>query len=239
MSAGSKAPQLERAPDGTPTTLEKLVTLGVHEFRSPLSVVSGYLRMLLTDRAGPLQDHQRRILEEMEKSCARLSGLLVEVRELSRLEDGTAPFNRSAIDLRRILDEVVAELPQLADRPITIDVAGESARVHGDVVRLKAAFASLLFALGRELVTSDRIAVRIRRAAPAALTITIGEEARIEHLLQSQSSDLETFNEWERGGVGLSLPTARRIIEAHGGHLWGIREDSKAAAFISLPALTD
>ena len=239
MSPGGKAPQLEPASEETPTNLEKLVTLGVHEFRSPLSVAVGYLKMLLTDRAGPLQDHQRHMLEEIQKSCARLSGLLLEVRELSRLEDGTAPFNRTAVDLRRILDEVVAERPQSTDRAITIDVSGDSARVHGDAARLKAAFTSLLFALGRELVTSDRMAVRIHRAAPAALTITIGEEARIDRLQQSQASDLDTFDEWERGGVGLTLPTARRIIEAHGGRIWGIREDSKAAAMVSLPALDD
>ena len=54
----------------------KLLSLTVHEFRTPVTVVAGYLRMLLKERAGPLPEEQRRLLEEASKSCARLSALL-------------------------------------------------------------------------------------------------------------------------------------------------------------------
>src|SRR5918999_2180574 len=88
----------------------KLLSLAVHEFRTPITVVAGYVRMLLKDRAGPLSDQQRKLLEEAEKSCARLSALLAEMSELSNLEAGTAPFNRSRIDLRALLADAVASL---------------------------------------------------------------------------------------------------------------------------------
>ena len=55
---------------------EKILSLSVHEFRTPMTVVAGYIRMLLKDRAGPLSDQQRKLLEEAEKSCARLTALL-------------------------------------------------------------------------------------------------------------------------------------------------------------------
>jgi signal transduction histidine kinase len=45
---------------------------------------------------------------------------------------------------------------------------------------------------------------------------------------------LTTFDEW-RGGVGLSLAIARRIINAHGGSIWSPVEESKAGAVIALP----
>jgi signal transduction histidine kinase len=66
----------------------KVLSLSVHEFRTPMTVVAGYIRMLLKDRAGPLNEQQRKLLEEAEKSCARLSALLVEVSDLSALEAG-------------------------------------------------------------------------------------------------------------------------------------------------------
>ena len=52
----------------------RLLSLTVHEFRTPMTVVAGYLRMLLKDRAGPITEQQRRLLEEAEKSCTRLVG---------------------------------------------------------------------------------------------------------------------------------------------------------------------
>ena len=64
----------------------KILSLSVHEFRTPMTVVAGYIRMLLKDRAGPLSDQQRNLLEQAEKSCARLTALLTEVSDLSNLE---------------------------------------------------------------------------------------------------------------------------------------------------------
>ena len=71
----------------------KLLSLTAHELRSPLTVVGGYIRMLLKDRAGPLTEPQRRLMEEAEKSCGRLSSLVAEVSELAHLESGKAAFN--------------------------------------------------------------------------------------------------------------------------------------------------
>jgi signal transduction histidine kinase len=46
---------------------------------------------------------------------------------------------------------------------------------------------------------------------------------------------LTTFDEW-RGGSGLSLAVARRIINAHGGQIWSPGDDVRAAAVIALPS---
>src|ERR671913_107650 len=101
----------------------RLLSLSVHEFRTPMTVVAGYIRMLLKDRAGPVSDQQRRLLEEAEKSCVRLSALLAEMSDVAALEAGTAPFNRSSVDLRALLRDAVAELPDTSDREITVDVS--------------------------------------------------------------------------------------------------------------------
>jgi signal transduction histidine kinase len=236
MTQGASEVRHDGAPADKPM-LPKLLSLTVHEFRSPLTVVSGYIRMLLKDRAGAITDQQRRILEEAEKSCARMSTLLSEVSELAHLEAGTAPFNRNAVDVLRLLQELPGELPALPDREVTIEVQGGRADVNGDAVRLKAAFGSILLALRRELVSSDRIAVRVDPARNGgAVRITVAEAAYIDELTALDPSALSPFDEW-RGGNGLSLANARRVIEAHAGRIFGSRAGVKTFAAISLPPL--
>ena len=227
----------ETSADKRPV-LSRLLSLTAHEFRSPLTVVSGYVRMLLKERVGPVSDQQRRILEEAEKSCARMSALLVEVSELAHLEAGSAPFNRNTVDVLKLLRELVAEIPALPDRDVAIEVDGEAGEVHGDAVRLKNALGSVLIALRRELVTSDRLAVRVDSTKDhdgSRVRVTIGEADRIDELLAAGPSVLAPFDEW-RGGNGLSLTNARRVIEAHAGRIWGARDGGKAVATIHLPA---
>src|SRR4051794_14302189 len=98
----------------------KILSLSVHEFRTPLTVVSGYLRMLLKERAGAITDQQRRLLEEAEKSCVRLSALVSEVSELSTLEAGTLAYNKQPTDVRALVASAVAQLPPLPDREVPV-----------------------------------------------------------------------------------------------------------------------
>lgn len=218
----------------------KLLSLTAHELRSPLTVVGGYIRMLLKERAGPLTEPQRRLMEEAEKSCGRLSSLVAEVSELAHLESGKVAFNRTRVEVRAILAEAIAGLPELPDRAVAVDLIvddGVAATLHGDAVRLRAAFSSILNALRRELVTADRLMVRLRTITDgdgAAALIAIGEPARVDHISTLLPADLATFDEW-RGGNGLALPTARRVIESHGGRIWSPTDDSKAGALLNIP----
>lgn len=217
----------------------RLLALSVHEFRTPVTVVAGYIRMLLKERAGAIPDQQRRLLEEAEKSCGRLSALLTEMSDLSNLEAQTAPFNRSEVDLHAVLGETIAALPDVPDREIAVTLAPATGRrpVQGDAVRLKAAFTSLLTALGRELVTSTELFVRERSGefeGHPATWIAIADAERIDALASAGPESLATFDEW-RGGCGLSLPVARRIINAHGGTIWSPADGTKAAAVVVLP----
>jgi signal transduction histidine kinase len=217
----------------------RLLSLSVHEFRTPMTVVAGYIRMLLKDRAGPLSDQQRRLLEEAEKSCARLSALLVEMSDLANLEAGTATFNRSAVDLRGVLADAIASLPPAGDRQVEIALTtgNGQASVRGDPVRLKTAFSSLLYALRRELVATDRLFVKERegefRGKPASW-VAIGDAEHIGELESATSESLTTFDEW-RGGCGLSLAIARRIIDGHDGAMWSPGQGTKAGAVVALP----
>jgi K+-sensing histidine kinase KdpD len=223
----------------TDPKLPELLSLSVHEFRGPVTVVAGYIRMLLKHRAGALTDQQRRLLEDAEKSCGRLSTLLAEMSDLSNLEAGKAPFNRSRTDLRALLAEAIAALAPVPDRQIDVELTtGDgTAFVAADAVRLRGALTSVFHAIRREVVTSTRLLVREwikdyggRRAS----WLAIADPDQIDSLEAAATDALTTFDEW-RGGCGLSLPVARRIVVAHGGAVWSPAEKSNSGAVVVLP----
>jgi len=204
-----------------------------------MTVVGGYIRMLLKERAGPLSDQQRKLLEEAEKSCGRLSALIAEMSDLSSLEGGTAPFNRAPVDIRTILDEAITGLAPLPDRDVQVELQPSDARVvvQGDATRLRMAFSSLLLGLRRELVTSDRLLLRLSNADVAGVpcvVLAIGDHEQIDAVALADPSTLTPFDEW-RGGSGLSLANARRVIGQHAGRLLSPPGDTKAGAVLTLP----
>jgi signal transduction histidine kinase len=218
----------------------KLLSLAVHEFRTPITVVAGYIRMLLKDRAGPITEQQRKLLEEAEKSCGRLSALVAEMSDLSNLEGGTASLNRSTVDLRALVQEAVTTLPPMPDRDIAVELQPgiDAATVPGDATRLRGAVTSLIIALRRELVTTDRLLVRVSSAqvrdAPMVV-IAMADNEQLPEIAAADPATLPRFDEW-RGGSGLSLAVARRVIAQHGGMLLGPPGDGRAAAIAVLPA---
>jgi K+-sensing histidine kinase KdpD len=219
--------------------LPDLLEMSAHEFRNPVSVVAGYISMLLKDRAGSLTDQQRWILREAQKSCGRLTALTAEMGDLANLEAGKAPFNRSRTDLRPLLAEAVAALAPMSDRQIDVELTtGDgTAFVVADAVRLRGALTSVFNAIRREVVTSTRLLVRERikdYGGRRASWLAIANPDQIDSLEAAATDALTTFDEW-RYGCGLSLPVARRILVAHGGALWSPPEKTKSAAVVVLP----
>ena len=216
----------------------KVLSLAVHEFRTPLTVVAGYLRMLSTDRVGPLTDAQRRVVEEAERSCARLSVLLGEVSDVAHFQQGRLSFLRTPIALSRVLDGINA--PDAGDRAFTLVLgsgAGE-ATVAGDATRLSTSFSAIASATARESIDGQTLHVLpVLRDADAGREafIAMGSEAVAHEILGSPLTALPAFDA-TRGGSGLSLVFARQVLEEHGARLYGAPgERPRAGAGITLP----
>jgi signal transduction histidine kinase len=221
----------------------QLLSLAVHELRTPASVVGGYLRMLQRDTESPLNARQRKMIDEAEKSCARLVQLVAELSDVSKLDAGLITLGRQPLDLFDLVGEVAAGVHEQQDREVRFEVRGDSsgAPINGDAARLATAFHSIFRAILREqsaasVVIAER---RLQKAGPrTSAVIVVTEAGRVQ---AAYSEPAGPFDE-KRGGLGLALPIARRIIEAHGGVVTSPVEpqgpDSiagRGAAIITLP----
>lgn len=217
----------------------KLLSLAVHEFRTPTTVVGGYLRMLLKERAGRLADAQRKLIEEAEKSCGRLSGLLSDMSDLAHLQDGRAMLDQDELDLSGLLDRLAGETV-VAEGEAGIRVTGTAGplRVRADKTRLPGALAAIAHALRREIIDGgDLVISKSTREAEGKRVawIAFGPALVTDALEHANPSALGPFDD-TRGGCGLSLPLARVVIDLHGGRLLalpGARQ--KAGGVVQLP----
>ena len=83
-------PMDPRDADGR-DTCAPLLSLAVHELRTPAGVVHGYLHMLQQIAAATLDERQRRMVDEAERSCGRLIAIVGEIGELARWRRARRP----------------------------------------------------------------------------------------------------------------------------------------------------
>jgi hypothetical protein len=220
-----------------------LLSLAAHEFRAPANVVSGYLRMLQHDTVHPLSERQRQMIDEAQKSCARLVALISELGEVANLDTDSFVLNVERFDLFQLIREVAEDLHQAEDRNVQLQLRGETAgaSVSGDRVRLSGAFSAFFRAMLREqpsasIAAVDRILVRHEDGASAV--VVVAPEGDLQHAYEAPAVPFDEV----RGGLGLALPIARRVIERHGGRVWtpaiNVSHDqvAQSAVIVSLPA---
>src|SRR5688500_589268 len=220
----------------------RALSLAVHEFRTPVTVVSGYLRMLLREQGGPLTEKQRKMLEEAERSCARLGGLVAEMSELGKLEARELALARQEFDLGALLEELASGMQEGDDRGVRLEIrrCSEPVIVTGDRTRIGSALKALMYAALRERGEPGVVVAECstRASAPGSVIVAIGEASLLSSLTQAAGGTPPAFDEW-RGGLGLALPVARRVIEAHGGALWSAGDGQpRGAAALRLPLRT-
>jgi signal transduction histidine kinase len=209
----------------------KLLSLAVHELRTPASVVGGYLRMLQRDTESPLSARQRKMIDEAEKSCARLVQLVAELSEVSKLDAGLVTFAQQPLDVFALAEEVAGGVHEAEDREVRLEVRGASAgaAIAGDAVRLRTAFHSIFRAILREQPAAGTVIADCRLEHDGGLARAVIVVAQSDRVQAAYSAPAGDFDE-KRGGLGLALPIARRIIEAHGGHIASPAEPEAADA---------
>lgn len=185
-----------------------------HDLRGPLSPLSTAAKLL---RDPNLADGDRReLLDVVDRQCARLGRMIDEVSDWMRAEKGRLIVRQEPHELQVLLANVSmglsAPMPRLHTAP-----EAEAAVVMGDSLRL----GQLL----RIMLTQQFD----RPGSPAELHISVPspDRVRLSRLIPfSNAADLDCeqllLHPWPEpgdGGLGLSLPIARAIAEAHGGRL--------------------
>jgi signal transduction histidine kinase len=214
----------------------KELSLIVHELRSPVAVVGGYLRMLLQSDLDALSERQRKMLQEANSSCARVFRLIQEINDLASSDDARRDQRLSAVPVFTVCQELLASAGLQGGEPPVFGCADgdRSAVVTGDAGKLRQAFASLVSAAVREHGENSLEGYGFVHAEGGQRNAVVALGAgglgnNRDQVLTRQMA----FDRW-RGGSGLAVPIACHTIEAHGGRVWSFSETTRVVAW-SLP----
>lgn len=219
-----------------------MMSLAVHELRTPVTVVCGYIRMVLKEHGGPLTDKQKKMLQEAERSCERIGALVAEMSDLGKLESRELAVAHHDVDLKALVAELASNMHEGEDRGVRLDVRVPTRPivVTGDRARLSTAISTLLHAALRErgepgVIVADCSV--IDAASPWAV-LAIGEADVLPSLIDAGFDTPPPLDEY-RGGLGLALPVARRVVETLGGAVWSAPgERPRAGSALKLPLRT-
>jgi signal transduction histidine kinase len=208
----------------------ELLSLAVHEFRTPVTVVVGYAKMLVNEQLGPVSERQRKVLLDIEQQCGRLSRLLKELSNLAELVNpDTPPLARDEISLSGLLDEATKGLDagDGGAAPVTRTGQADRLTVEGDRRLLPSALGAVIRAVVREQGGAARVAVDVASQPYEErpfVAIAIGREGFLQG--RHNGGPDARFNEYP-GGIGLGLPIARRVIEQAGGRVWSTEQERR------------
>jgi signal transduction histidine kinase len=191
-----------------------------HELRTPIAALQVQLENLVDGVAQPDPATFRVMLAQVE----RLGRLVKQLLDLSRLESGAAPLDRSSFRVEPLLEHAVRE-QQLHGAPVSVAVRVEPTDLtaDGDPERVHQVVANLLENAVRYTPLGGTVEVQARRTADGVVIEVIDEGPGIPE--EERARVFERFYRADAaraardGGAGLGLAIARWIIDLHGGEI--------------------
>lgn len=201
----------------------EFVSMVSHEFRTALTGIQGFSELMLNSDLEP--SDYRHLAGDIFNDAQRLSRLITDMLELDRIEAGRMPFSFAPVDINRLATEAVERARAITNKhEICIRLDPAMPCVSGDQDRLMQVMTNLLSDAIKYSPDGGRIVVTAR-AGDGAVTVSILDHGRG---IPPEFMD-RLFDRYERYeskvmrtivGTGLGLVIARRIVEAHGGHIW-------------------
>ncbi len=236
--SGLMASHLEAALTGARRANARLVELDelksafmhnlAHELSTPLTPLAGYLRILSSEKLGPMSPQQRRVVDSMIQSVTRLTRIVDNLSDFASLEAGQAPVLEGPVDPDQLADDAVAEQrSMIRDARLHVVVAhGGGGAVVADPRKLRQAVANLVSNAVKFSPHGGEVLVEVTRP-PSKLRYTVYDQGPGIRDVEQERIFEPLHHAHARGrdearapGSGLGLPVARRIAEAHGGRVW-------------------
>jgi signal transduction histidine kinase len=197
-----------------------------HELRTPLNAILGYTELILDNIYGEAPARIRGVLERVQSNGRHLLGLINDVLDLSKIEAGQLTLSLVDYALDEVVKGVYAAVEPLAVEKklaFKIVLSPDLPRGHGDDRRLAQVLLNLV---GNAIKFTDAGEVEITAAAENGdFTVAVrdtgpGISPEDQAKIFGEFQQADNSSTRKKGGSGLGLSIAKRIVEMHGGRIW-------------------
>lgn len=205
-----------------------------HELRSPLTVIGGYLEALMEDPA--IADTWRQPIAEMRRQAVRMTAIVNDLLELSRLETEAEDAPRETIDVCGLVSRIREEALALGEGPADVRLELETtARLAGSEKEIHSAFSNLVFNAMRYTPEEGLVRLRWYRDGGHACFAVIDTGIGIppEHIprLTERFYRVDSARTRAKGGTGLGLAIVKHVLQRHGATLRIESEEGRGSVF--------
>ena len=210
-----------------------------HELRTPLTSIKGYTDLLLSGSVGETSELQREFLGIIQDSTTRLSNLINDILDISRIESGRIEIKHEPIDYRQIVNDTLRLMRTAADeKQILMDANLPEAMppVRGDADKVTQVLTNLVSNAIKYTPFGGRIQISLEVVGDASVTTCvadtgIGVSAADQKKLFQKFFRADNSSTREAGGTGLGLVIAKTIVELLGGAIWLESEVGRGSRF--------
>jgi PAS domain S-box-containing protein len=200
-----------------------------HELRTPMTSIKGYVDILLMGATGALSNQQNQFLNIIRENSDRLTGLVDDLLDISRIESGHQSLSFQSIDLRPMFEEVLMDLNRRAKDEekrleIEFNKPAQIPDVKGDPERIRQIIFNLMDNAYNYTLDNGRIKIHLLSKNNEVLVQV--EDNGIGICIEEQD---RVFNRFYRGehpkvletsGTGLGLAVVKHLVEMHHGKIW-------------------
>ena len=196
-----------------------------HELRTPLNAIIGFAELMCDGAVAVSALQQKEFLGHILTSGRHLLQLVNDILDLSKVEAGKMDFRPEAIDVARVVGEVVTMLRTVAaSKSLRVDVAidPEVVGVILDPARLKQVLYNYLSNALKFTPEGGQVRIRVSRDTAETIRIDVADTgpgikpADMDRLF-IEFQQLDATLTKKHAGTGLGLALTRRIVEAQGG----------------------
>ena len=221
---------------------DEFLSIASHELRTPVTSIKGYTQLAKTlireNDLGTSEEYLDIALDQID----RMSRLILELLDVSRIETGRLEIRREAIRWTSFVRDVVnRHHTAVSDRRFHMNVPEETKIVNGDRDRLEQVLGNLLENAVKYSPDGSEVFVNVDDKGDHVVTSVCDRGIGIP--TDELNQVFERFHRGRQvsstnyGGLGLGLYITKQIIERHGGSIWvESKEGSGTTFYFALPA---